>query len=575
MSMSGLEVAGLVLAVIPLFISAFEHYEAGLRPFQRFFNYEQEASRYKIILLTQYAVFSQTLDYLLTELTDQDELDDMVTRGYGDLWKDSQLNTKLQRQLGTAYESFRIVLVQISNDMEQLATILDIQRQGQLEALVTSHKPKQSLPRRSPQSFLHTYEFQKKLKFSHKGRRIQPLLEALMQHNRQLESFTEKSKKLAKARSKGSRKAFSTPLHHVQKGAERLYKVLSGTWTCSQHASHIVNLMLEPRVQIPHSNFQEPDSVDSVAFHLTIPNLMSPSVYRSIQVHVLHDDGTAAVVQSRVAFEASSQATPQIDVTKLPTVGCLCIAMEGSRSQKCAGFCVDHQERLLRDYPLSQELQDLYKHCSGSSTSLKDIISEPPTGTRRQKPFNNSQACLLGLTIASSFLQLRSTAWISGQWRSEDVYFVQRATSLDAADIERPFIRQTYLSPAVGPLQANPGGMGVTLTHMAVDDKYAFLKLGIMLLEIFAREPFPSSQSPAAGDHRMADLVTVNNWVEQEKGNMTKAFYNAISACISWFAHPGADLRNDDFKRDFIDQLIIPLRDESKIYVSATRTSGP
>jgi len=64
-------------------------------------------------------------------------------------------------------------------------------------------------------------------------------------------------------------------------------------------------------------------------------------------------------------------------------------------------------------------------------------------------------------------------------------------------------------------------------------DRYAFLKLGIMLFEIFAREPFPSSQSPAAGDHRMADLVTVNHWVKQEKGNMINAFYNAISACIS------------------------------------------
>ncbi|THY02513.1 hypothetical protein D6D02_08408 [Aureobasidium pullulans] len=149
---------------------------------------------------------------------------------------------------------------------------------------------------------------------------------------------------------------------------------------------------------------------------------------------------------------------------------------------------------------------------------------------------------------------------MSGQWRSEDVYFAQRATFPDAADIERPFIRQTYLSSAVDP---------------AADDRYAFLKLGIMLLEIFAGEPFPSCQSTAAGGQRMSDLVTVNNWVGQEKGNMTKAFYNAISACISWFAHPGADMRNDDFKREFIDQLIIPLRDESTIYVSATRTSGP
>ena len=43
---------------------------------------------------------------------------------------------------------------------------------------------------------------------------------------------------------------------------------------------------------------------------------------------------------------------------------------------------------------------------------------------------------------------------MSGQWRSEDVYSAQRATFLDAADIERPFTRQTYLSSAVGPVWA-------------------------------------------------------------------------------------------------------------------------
>lgn len=126
--MSGLEVAGLVLAVMPLFISAFEHYEEELRGFKRFFRYEQEVCRCRSRLLVQYATLSQTLEYLLTELTDKDELDGMITRGYGRLWEDSDMSDKLQQQLGTAYESFCIVLAQIFDDMEQLATVLDIER---------------------------------------------------------------------------------------------------------------------------------------------------------------------------------------------------------------------------------------------------------------------------------------------------------------------------------------------------------------------------------------------------------------------------------------------------------------
>lgn len=134
--MSGLEVAGLVLAVIPLFISAFEHYEEGLQPYKRLFHYEQQSRRYRIRLLVQYTTYSQTLRYLLTDLTDRDKLDDMITRGYGEIWKDQELTTRLQQQLGTVYESVRIVLNQLSDVMEQLAKILDIERQGQ----VCSHK---------------------------------------------------------------------------------------------------------------------------------------------------------------------------------------------------------------------------------------------------------------------------------------------------------------------------------------------------------------------------------------------------------------------------------------------------
>ncbi|KAL2029015.1 hypothetical protein VTO58DRAFT_110045 [Aureobasidium pullulans] len=416
--MSGLEVAGLVLAVMPLFISAFEHYEEELRGFKRF--------------------FSQTLEYLLTELTDKDELDGMITRGYGKLWEDSDMSDKLQQQLGTAYESFCIVLAQIFDDMEQLATVLDIERKEritgpQLARLVETHKPKQALPRQSPQSFRYVYEFEKKLRFSHKGRHIRPLLDSLERHNGQLGTFTEKSKRLSKARLKASGGALSTPLHHVRESAERLHRALAGTWTCSQHASHVVNLMLDPRIHIPDSNTREQDSLDSVGFFLTVPSFVSPHVFRSLQ----------------------------------------------------------------------------------------------------------------------------------------------QATAPKTLDAQRPFIQQTYLTTAIDPIQANPNSMAMVAASTGADDRYAFLRLGIMLLEIFSGEPFPSSQNPPPGDQMMADLLTVFDWVEQQKGYMTKAFYKAISACISWFADSRTDLQNDEFKREFLDKLIIPLRDELEVYVSPARSSGP
>ncbi|THY25928.1 hypothetical protein D6D01_04737 [Aureobasidium pullulans] len=126
--MSGLEVAGLVLAVMPLFISAFEHYETALYRTHRFFGYKEEVCRYRIRLLTQYAAFSQTLEYLLADFIDEAELDDMIVHGYSELWKNPDLTTKLKSRLGTVYEPFRQALTEMRHDMEQLATVLDIER---------------------------------------------------------------------------------------------------------------------------------------------------------------------------------------------------------------------------------------------------------------------------------------------------------------------------------------------------------------------------------------------------------------------------------------------------------------
>jgi len=53
--MSGIEIAGLVLAVIPLFISAIEHYEDGLRPVRvlKLVVYRQELARYRTKLTVE------------------------------------------------------------------------------------------------------------------------------------------------------------------------------------------------------------------------------------------------------------------------------------------------------------------------------------------------------------------------------------------------------------------------------------------------------------------------------------------------------------------------------------------
>ena len=75
--MSGAEVAGLVLAILPLCVSALEHYRDELRPFKSLFRYHKEIQRSAEDLGVAYVGFVQTIHLVFEEagIADPDQLD--------------------------------------------------------------------------------------------------------------------------------------------------------------------------------------------------------------------------------------------------------------------------------------------------------------------------------------------------------------------------------------------------------------------------------------------------------------------------------------------------------------------
>lgn len=128
--MSGIEAIGLVLGVLPLFISALEHYEKGLGPIKSMFSYRTQLARYRCKLMVEYATYNQTVEYLLISITDDEQLEEMVSQGVSEIWKHPALATRLQDRLGSVYEAYRITLMDMRSVIEELATMLDIERKG-------------------------------------------------------------------------------------------------------------------------------------------------------------------------------------------------------------------------------------------------------------------------------------------------------------------------------------------------------------------------------------------------------------------------------------------------------------
>jgi len=102
--MSGVEtVVGLTLGVLPLLISAAEHYDDCLRPFIRYRNFAKEADRFRHSLGIQKTIFRNQCRILLEEILEHDVAATMLNGPSGanhPSWSDIELEKELCRLLG-------------------------------------------------------------------------------------------------------------------------------------------------------------------------------------------------------------------------------------------------------------------------------------------------------------------------------------------------------------------------------------------------------------------------------------------------------------------------------------------
>lgn len=107
--MTGVEtVAGLALGVLPLLISAAEHYDDCLRPFIRYKNFAKEADRFRHLLGIQKTIFKNQCRLLLEEIIEHDVASSMLGGPSGanhPSWSDSDLEEQLSQLLGDSRDA--------------------------------------------------------------------------------------------------------------------------------------------------------------------------------------------------------------------------------------------------------------------------------------------------------------------------------------------------------------------------------------------------------------------------------------------------------------------------------------
>ena len=129
---TGVEVAGLSLAILPLIVSALEHYNDGTRPLKDFVKYRCLIRIMVIDLGTQSELLRNSIEKLLDGLVSDTEIATLLENPAGPAWRERSLATRLEKRLAGAYMVYMESIKNILILLEDLRDKIGLDENGQV-----------------------------------------------------------------------------------------------------------------------------------------------------------------------------------------------------------------------------------------------------------------------------------------------------------------------------------------------------------------------------------------------------------------------------------------------------------
>lgn len=129
--MSGIEIAGIALAVFPILVNGLNHVVAGIDTIKRWKRYKTKLRDYADILESAEVYFLDTLDELLSGIVhSDDELQLMLSDPGGALWKQSNHERRLRERLDRSYTSYLKTIQRLVEALQNMCSRLGVDTVG-------------------------------------------------------------------------------------------------------------------------------------------------------------------------------------------------------------------------------------------------------------------------------------------------------------------------------------------------------------------------------------------------------------------------------------------------------------
>ncbi|PGG95724.1 hypothetical protein GX51_08147 [Blastomyces parvus] len=575
--MSGIEIAGVLLATFPLIISGLEHWRDVAKVGGYLWRVREGYKKCLRDVQLYEIVYKRNLQELLMPMVaDEEEVKHLIEHPGSQEWRSPDMQNHLEGRLQESYSLYMEIISEMNRTAQELSRELSfdktaLQDKLSLPVATQQRRPGTPQPPAKPSRIASVklkLEYEAfRAKFSLRASVRDELFNRMNECNQRLEKLLSTSDKISilQNASRLPTKQHSTleaVLKKARKKSDLLFKALNMAWGCSCQAYHLANLRLK------HHTLRE------ICFEVILTFVAPPTQdcslwsWRELQCGpgvgcsppqqklVKSSNGpqpTSCVVnittslsptptsrKKKVAFTASTPIVPKIEVQTVadPRVK-LCKLLEDQDCGKCMGI-IGHDDETYHLHPIRRWKRPNDDDCP---LTLDCILSSD-----FERPLSRRQLYSMALLLASSVAQLQFTPWLRTGLTKKDVLFLPCDEENDCIiPFGEPFIQQDFSLDLPSPVDAETNDCN-------------FYSLGILLLELcFGRrlEDHPLRRKHPVGDEQSRqtfDLMAALKWSSSVQGEAGDDYASAVKWCFM----EGSSV-NQSWRGEIVKYVIRPL----------------
>ncbi|WPA97610.1 uncharacterized protein RHO25_002220 [Cercospora beticola] len=474
--MSGIEVAGVILAVFPVVVEGLELYVKGVRTIKRWWSFSKVLQRLLRGIERERAKFSKNCQALLFDITKPGQLKRLMADPAGPECSQPDLQRKLEKKLRDSYRAYMETASEIKELLETLLSRLELDQSG---------KPKW----RDERSYRKEW---KRIQITRAEPANQSSLDQLRKNNDDLQTLLGHRSSMPAVREPDARSAaHAYQLQRAQASSFHIALCRQFARGCDCAVAHGARMCLSRnRISFRPDCLTTEDEIDKhshfgVLFSLHSANspaeIASPWVRKWCEtmvenIELVREDATSSRDSGAQGGPVTPPHTPlgSLSLRDAPIVAReapdreLCAALK-SKTTSPDGLIT------LKGDPKRRHRVDLMDRFGiSSSTAVVSLREALIQGLERKLRL------ALAVKLASAVLQLQTTSWMSQWWNSSHVFLLQ-------PDNSRPQLGHAFVSAAFsGKVPNNASKAPIQPTGFPMETRNASLfALGITLIELW------------------------------------------------------------------------------------------